>query len=448
MVTNNGSRRWPNGRIPPHNLEAEASLLGALLLYPSALRDPEVKRLVPEQFYKPDHRAVFTAIHSLAGRGEPADITTVDAELQVIGVIGDPHAIVVDLAQSPATANAGRYAKIVRDCSYRRQAIQLGSDIQAAAYNDPEPSAVARVVRDGLARLEASRHERDDRVVNGADVLDLPAPTALVEDVLCYPSVVMLYGPPKIGKSLLAIDLALSVATGHWWQGRATIRGPVFYVAAEGVGGLGTRVAAWLHHHGVDRDELGSLTWLTRAVNLADSSAVERVAILVDNLRSSLIVIDTLARCMVGADENTARDMGNVVAALDRLRDICGSCVVVVHHMGKDRSAGARGSNALLGAVDTAVELTGDPEAVRVKVEAQKDAPCVQPWWCTTLSTVQSVVIVPAPRTDEMTDVTRAVLAALAAAATPDGLSSSAWLKRRFGSERGVGYPRCAAQGL
>jgi RecA-family ATPase len=62
---------------------------------------------------------------------------------------------------------------------------------------------------------------------------------------------------------------------------------------------------------------------------------VGELAAIITAQRYVLVVIDTLARCMVGADENSARDMGEAIDALDRLRRAAGSCVLPVHHMGK-----------------------------------------------------------------------------------------------------------------
>jgi hypothetical protein len=301
-----------------------------------------------------------------------------------------------------------------------------GADDEHHAHDDHDrPARTTKPNSDTVASETLDRLR--SRLVTGADVIDLPKPTALVDGVLFTPSTALIYGPPKVGKSLAAVDLGCSVAAGVGWQGRTTTAGRVLYVVAEGVGGLGKRVDAWLKQHDIDRPKLAALTWLTQAVNLSDWSAVEGLARIVDELKPSLIVLDTLARCMVGADENAAKDMGNVVAALDRLRDVCGSCVVPVHHMGKNAAAGARGSNALLGAVDTAVEMTGDAQAIRISVVAQKDAPCIDPFWCRLIPVANSVVLIGAVRDDEASTSAVAALDTLKAIATSEGMSTSTW---------------------
>ncbi|MDT3489021.1 AAA family ATPase [Stenotrophomonas maltophilia group sp. msm4] len=89
-----------------------------------------------------------------------------------------------------------------------------------------------------------------------------------------------------------------------------------------------------------------------------------------------LIVIDTLNQTAAGADENSAKDMGRYIASMKLLRNATGAAVVVVHHSGKDLGKGMRGSSALLGAMDTTVEVerASDGRSIKVAVKKQKDA--------------------------------------------------------------------------
>src|SRR5262249_28464479 len=73
-----------------------------------------------------------------------------------------------------------------------------------------------------------------------------------------------------------------------------------------------------------------------------------------------LIIIDTLSRAMAGGDENSSEDMGEFVMNVDRLRSWTGAHILIVHHLGKDASRGARGHSLLHAAVDTEVTITRD----------------------------------------------------------------------------------------
>ena len=96
------------------------------------------------------------------------------------------------------------------------------------------------------------------------------------------------------------------------------------------------------------------------------------------DLEPVLIVIDTQARVTVGADENSALDMGELVAAADRLRQATGACVLFVHHEAR-AGENMRGSTALEGAAATIVRVTKDGPHLRAENIKQKDAPLFDP---------------------------------------------------------------------
>jgi hypothetical protein len=201
----------------------------------------------------------------------------------------------------------------------------------------------------------------------------------------------------------------------------------VLYITGEGVGGLPQRVAAWLKHH--DRAQVDGITWLTVAPNLLKPDEVEHLCAIVADIQPLLVVIDTLARSMLGGDENTARDMGAAVAAAERIRDVCGCCVLIVHHVGKNVDAGMRGHSSLLGGVDTTVELTGDQHAIRVKVTAQKDAPPADAWYVRLEAVADSGVAVAAAMSDVASAASFDVLDALRELTVVEGdwISRSRW---------------------
>jgi len=87
-----------------------------------------------------------------------------------------------------------------------------------------------------------------------------------------------------------------------------------------------------------------------------------------------LLVVDTLARAMPGADENSVQEMGMVIAAADYLKEELGCTVALVHHEGKDSERGARGTSALRGAWDAAYQITGSGPRVKLTVADQKEA--------------------------------------------------------------------------
>jgi len=211
----------------------------------------------------------------------------------------------------------------------------------------------------------------------------------LVKDILPSGGLAFLYGPPGVGKTFIALDLAFSVATGRPWQGHETRHGTVVYIAAEGTQGMAQRINAWKGAHGVGQPT--QVYFLETPVQLHNEDQVQR---LVTELKQqvasdtlALIVVDTMARCFVGGDENSARDAGKFLRGAKTLQSALGAAVVVVHHTTKSGEA-ERGSSALRGAADTMIEVTqGAATGIRIACDKQKDAPAfadlrlkLEPW--------------------------------------------------------------------
>ena len=115
-------------RLPPHNLEAEESLLGAMLMLPEAAAKA-LGIVSPADFYKPMHGHIFGAIASLVQRGDPIDAVTVTDELQrsnLLEAVGDPAVFVSLLANVPSIGHAGHYAGIVADRAHVTAALASG----------------------------------------------------------------------------------------------------------------------------------------------------------------------------------------------------------------------------------------------------------------------------------------------------------------------------------
>lgn len=127
-------------RIPPHNVEAEESVLGSMLLSRDAIA--EVLELLREDdFYRPAHRTVFNAILNLYGHGQAVDAITVAEELRRGGQFADIGGapFLYTLVESvPTAANAAYYAQIVKDLGTRRRLIDAGTRIVQLAYDTPE----------------------------------------------------------------------------------------------------------------------------------------------------------------------------------------------------------------------------------------------------------------------------------------------------------------------
>lgn len=149
------------GRIPPQDIEAEKSLLGAILISDGAF--PEVlERIKANDFYENRHQAIFTAMTALYNTHRPIDIQTLTSELrsekQLKSVGGAPY--LAELTNFvPTASHAVAYADLIANAATRRRLIKAGSDIVAEAYN--ESGQIGEI----LGKAEKDLFEVSDRTI-------------------------------------------------------------------------------------------------------------------------------------------------------------------------------------------------------------------------------------------------------------------------------------------
>ncbi len=209
--------------------------------------------------------------------------------------------------------------------------------------------------------------------------LEYRPPEFLVDGLIETDTLGLIFGDPGCGKSFLAVDIALSVATGTPFHGRPTRKGAVFFIAGEGHNGLARRFAAWskardIPLHGVP------LFKSQRAAQFLDGASAQAVSDAVAGLATqhgqpALIVIDTLARNFGAGDENNTADMSEFVVAVDDLKARFPGCaVLIVHHSGHAEKQRARGAMALKGALDCEFRVEKDGPAMKLVNTKMKDA--------------------------------------------------------------------------
>ncbi len=141
-----GRRGSSSGRVPPHNLEAEESVLGAVLLSHDAIGAVSEQQLLPSDFYRPGHQHIFDAVRALYSSGAPVDTVTVADELRRAGLleqVGGTEALHALQNATPAISNAAHYARIVQDTALLRSLIHVAGDIAEIAYGGPDDVAKA-----------------------------------------------------------------------------------------------------------------------------------------------------------------------------------------------------------------------------------------------------------------------------------------------------------------
>jgi replicative DNA helicase len=237
-----------SARVPPHNLDAEESLLGALLLSRDAVNAVAELGLTAGDFYKPAHQHVYDAIRVLMASGQPIDAVTVADELRRAGLLDElgGSAALLDLqARTPAISNSTRYAKIVQDTALLRRLIAVSSEIAEMAYSESDDVtrtldsaetkmfevAERRVTDSSLpigTILQNVMENLEELYERGNAITGTPTGFPDLDELLngLQPSTLNIIGArPSMGKTALALCVATNIAK--------TTRLPVLFFSLE-----------------------------------------------------------------------------------------------------------------------------------------------------------------------------------------------------------------------
>src|SRR5687767_1011757 len=229
--------RRPEGRVAPHNLEAEESLLGAMLLSREAIAAASDVRLNAADFYRPAHGHIYDAVLNLYGAGEPVDPVTVSDELaraDLLDMVGGSAALVGISARTPATSSAPHYARIVGEHALLRRLIGVAGEIAEIGYSLPD-DVIQAVDRAEAMVFDVAQHRDTDTTRLIKDLLDdsltrleelyergesitgLATGYAGLDELLSglQPSTLNIVGArPAMGKCVTADTLLVDPATG------------------------------------------------------------------------------------------------------------------------------------------------------------------------------------------------------------------------------------------
>jgi replicative DNA helicase len=235
-------------RIPPHNLDAERAVLGAVLLEGRETLPRVIEVLRPSDFYTEAHRSIYNAMLRLFDRGEPVDILTLQEELRrtdQLEPVGGPAALALLEEQASVAVHLIAYAQIVRDRAVLRELIQTSSQIIAQAFEAKddvqtlvddaerkifslaerrlEGSAlpIGKILRNTFEYIERlyERKEHVTGVATGFEKLDLETSGFQPSDFI------IIAGRPSMGKTAFALNIAQHVGI--------TLRGRVLVLSLE-----------------------------------------------------------------------------------------------------------------------------------------------------------------------------------------------------------------------
>jgi replicative DNA helicase len=233
-----GGNGMPSGRLPPHNLDAERSTLGGVLIKPAAF-DEMATLLSADDFFLPGHREIFEAMLEIEKRRQPIDLTLLGDELKVRGALprleGGEGYLMTLASSVPTAENIGHYARIVKEKATLRRLIAACAEIQSRAYGefgnyedflDEAETAVFKVAQqnrresyqavgdmmnDVLEGIEA--RARDGKEITGVATgfKRFDAMTAGLQPE----NLIVVAARPGVGKTSWAVNVAVNAALHH-----------------------------------------------------------------------------------------------------------------------------------------------------------------------------------------------------------------------------------------
>jgi DNA-binding MarR family transcriptional regulator len=234
---------------------------------------------------------------------------------------------------------------------------------------------------------EAAPHDapRPRKLLHVSELHTLPKTEDIIPGVLSKNKLNLIFGLPGVGKSLINLDIALSVAQ----------YANVIYLAGEDAEEYLPRVQAWCEHHGA---EAGNLYFWPEPINLLNPESVAAFLAEVGPLHPVLIVVDTLANCMTGAEENSTKEMGQAIDALHYVRRQTQAGLLICHHTGW-ADTHERGSSAMRGAVRIAMKVAqNDDGLISVTCEKSNNAALFDPRYFRMVPKAESVALVPSSK--------------------------------------------------
>jgi KaiC/GvpD/RAD55 family RecA-like ATPase len=304
-------------------------------------------------------------------------------------IFKDAHVVVLPDNDEPGAAHGEQVAKALSDTAASVKVLQLPNlprkgDVSDWLASGGTGSALLAMAEEASAwrpqqirRLPAVWYGDEDKE---------PQLSWLVKGVLIEGGLSAVFGAPGSTKTFLVLDMALHIAHGRDFFGHRVAAGGVVYVSGEGGAGMRLRMKAWRQER--NGSARVPFVMVPTSVNLFDDN--EGVEALISDIRAHaetmgqpcrLVVLDTLSRMIGSGDEDRAHDVNVIVQRADRIQRETGAHVLVVHHSGKDKDRGMRGSNALLGAVDAAIEVTRhDSGFCEAKIAKVKDGGSAEPF--------------------------------------------------------------------
>jgi replicative DNA helicase len=355
-----GGATGAEGLVPPHSVEAEQSVLGALLIDSQAW-DQVADVVTAADFYRPDHRLIFEALGELVAAGRPGDVITVSEQLERHAKLVDAGGLAYlgTLARdTPTAANARSYAQIVRERSLLRQLVEAGREIASSVFSDEGLSA--RELVDNAEKRVFEIAERGSRGREGAVRVSALLPPLIdkIDEWHSNPDklrglatgftdfdkktgglrggdLIIVAGRPSMGKTTLAVNMAEYAAVNPEIRARVaifTMEMPSEQIVTRMLSSIGHVPLNSMRSGQISDDDWVRITAATSQLSEARIFIDETPALTPTELRArsrriareqhglELIVVDYLQLMQVpGTKENRATEIAEISRGLKAL---------------------------------------------------------------------------------------------------------------------------------
>lgn len=326
---------------------------------------------IGERVYLAEGVATAQSIFEATGRGVAIAYSAgnMPAVAKSLREAAGPAAEIVVVADNDESGTGERYGQEAAQACGGRLIVSPVGDANDYAQSGGDLAGLLEPVH-----AVATRY----KLTPASQMTNLPPVRWQIKRILPAKDVVAIYGPPGAGKSFMALDMAAAISEGRDWMGYRTKPAHVVYLVLEAANGFSGRLKAWQMHHGrtlPDRFQVIAHEQFSfsKAADIAE--LVQSIQSAVPSDHGGLVVfIDTLARAMGTFEENDNNDMGQVINCADTISRHLDATVAMVAHPGKDSSKGLRGGSALLGGLDTVIQLEKDENGIRTWIiEKQKE---------------------------------------------------------------------------
>lgn len=212
------------------------------------------------------------------------------------------------------------------------------------------------------------------KVLSVAEFLQRPQLAWIIKDILPQAGLCTVFGDSGSGKTFFVLDMVGAIARGIPWRGLKTKQHSVVYICAEGAAGFRNRIQAYAEFNGVDPAQL-PIGVIPASPNFMKSDQVKELLSCIQEFgQPGVIVVDTLAQVIPGANENSGEHMGVALNHCKRLHEATGAVIILVTHTGKDSDKGVRGWSGQRGAADSQIEILRNNDERAFVTDKLKDS--------------------------------------------------------------------------